>query len=236
MPSPTREQGSKDAMLLPLIVILASIGIGLLVGGRLKGFEHLHLCWWALAPIGLAMQLAPLPRAGSHTAQAVSTFVLVASFPVLLVFVARNFRLAGFPLLFIGLALNLAVIAPNGGMPVNADAVRAAGGPGRLAGLENGGDPKHHLMTGEDVLTPLGDQLAIGEPVGEILSVGDVAVYAGLAWFVIATMRAPIPGMDRERSTRPRGYRGKHRPHRKPPAGAPMALRPVGATRSGTAR
>ncbi len=225
-------------MLLPLSIILGSIAVGLLVGGRLTALEHVHLRWWALAPIGLAMQLSPLPRAETSTARSLSTIVLVASFPILLAFVARNYHIAAFLLVFIGLSLNFAVIAANGGMPVSAAAIRAAGGTSDLSKLTAEGDAKHHAMTEGDVLTPLADVIAIGSPLREVFSIGDVFVYGGLAWFVIAAMRAPIPAtaFAVHPRARPRGYRGKHRTYRKPPPGAPLVLHPAEAGRSGTGR
>lgn len=235
MPTPGHPD-EHAAMLLPLLIVLGSIAVGLLVGGRLTALEHVHLRWWALAPIGLAMQLSPLPRAETSTARTISTIVLLASFPILLAFVARNFHIAAFLLLFIGLSLNFAVIAVNGGMPVSADAIRAAGGTSGFSNLTVEGDAKHHAMTNEDVLTPLADVIAIGDPLREVLSIGDVLVYAGLAWFVIAAMRAPIPATASavRPKARPRGYRGKHRTYRKPPPGAPLVLHPAEAGRSGT--
>jgi hypothetical protein len=225
-------------MLLPLLIVLGSIAIGLSAGGRLTALGHIRLRWWALAPIGLAMQLAPLPRAETSAARTVSTIVLIASFPILLAFVVRNFRIPAFLLLFVGLCLNFSVIALNAGMPVSTAAIQAAGGPSDLSDLTAEGDAKHHAMTDDDVLTPLGDVLAIGYPLRVVLSIGDVFVYAGLAWFVIASMLAPTPAMASpvRPKTRSRGYRGKHRTYRKPPPGAPLVLRPAEAGRSGTGR
>ena len=230
--------GNDRSMLLPLLIVLGSIAVGLVAGGRLRALEHVHLRWWALAPIGLAMQLSPLPRTETPTARTLSTIVLIASFPILLAFVARNFQILAFLLLFIGLSLNFAVIAANGGMPVSAAAIHAAGGESNLRNLTAEGDAKHHAMTDEDVLTPLADVIAIGDPLRAVLSVGDVLVYGGLAWFVIAAMRGPIPATASvaRPKPRPRGYRGKHRAYRKPPPGAPLVLHPAEAGRSGPGR
>jgi len=89
-------------MLLIVGVLVIGVVLGYLAGGRLRGLEDLRLRWWGLAPLGLLMQLVPLPLHG-HLDKQVSVGLLIASYPVLLAFVARNIRLPGLPLMFIGL-------------------------------------------------------------------------------------------------------------------------------------
>ena len=213
----------------------ASLIVAILAGGHVRALEHVRLRWWALAPIGVALQLAPLPSPRGLSLP-LSTIALIASFPLLLTFAVRNYRVAGLGLIFAGLTLNFAVIAVNGGMPVSSAAVRSAGGAADRSALISQTDARHHVMAGDDELVLLADVIPI--PVlGEVLSAGDVLIYSGLGWFLIASMRAPIPGRvsPARRANRPRGYRGKHRPHRRPPPGSPMRLHPAGAGRSGTA-
>jgi hypothetical protein len=188
-------------MILLLGVVLVSIGLGYLFGGRLSGFERFRLRWWFLAFVGLALQLAPVPAG-------LTTETLIASYVLLLLFVAANLRTPGVWLILIGLALNLAVIAPNGGMPVSRSALVESGQASTLAELENGAGTKHHLETSDDVLTPLADVIAIGSPVNQVASVGDVLVYAGLLWLIVGVMRGarrvdPAPPWV--------AYQGRHR-------------------------
>jgi hypothetical protein len=224
-------------MLLPLLVVVASIAAGLVFGGSLKPLEHVRMRWWALAPVGLAMQLDPFPWTRSHDGQAIAAIVLIASFPVLLTFVGRNIGAPGLWLIFIGLVLNFAVISSNGSMPVSGAAIRSAGGSSQIR-LAEDQDPKHHLMTADDVLTPLADVIGIPSPLREIFSPGDVLIYAGLAWFLFATMREPtrVTVSPAHPASRRRGYRGKHRVYRRPPPGAPFLLQPAAGGRSGTGR
>src|SRR6186997_1098415 len=151
-------------MILLIGVVLVSIGLGYLVGGRLSGFERFRLRWWFLAFVGLALQLAPVPAD-------LATEFLIASYVLLLLFVAANLRAPGVWLILIGLALNLAVIAPNGGMPVSRSALVESGQASTLAELEKGAGTKHHLETSDDVLTPFADVIAIGSPVNQVASV-----------------------------------------------------------------
>src|SRR5207237_4339059 len=60
-----------------------------------------------------------------------------------------------------------------------------------LALLEKEGGAKHHLAgPGDDVMF-LGDVIPVPKPVGQVVSLGDVATYAGVMWFVIASMQPP---------------------------------------------
>ncbi len=185
-------------MLLIAGVLVIGLVLGYLAGGRLRNFEHLRLRWWALAPLGFLMQLVPLPLQG-HLERQVSVGLLIASYPVLLAFVARNIRLPGLPLLFIGLAMNLLVISVNDGMPVTRHALEASGQGNLLQDLIHNGGAKHHLAGSGDVLLPLGDVIPIGKPIRQVVSAGDLVVYAGMIWLIVAVMRrrpretAPAP-------------------------------------------
>jgi hypothetical protein len=179
-------------MLLLLTAVLGSVVVGLLVGGRLSGFEHIKLRWWGLAPLGLAMQLTPLT-----TRSALGIGLLLLSYVVLISFCLLNRRLSGFLLIAVGLGSNLLVIGLNGGMPVTTSALIKSGQPGVIRYLQTEGGAKHHIAT-DDVLLPIGDVIPIGTPFNQVVSIGDVMVYAGIAWFCIATMRRQRRGVEGE--------------------------------------
>jgi hypothetical protein len=217
-------------MTLFLGVLVAAVLIGYLVGGRLRGFEPLRVRWWVLAPLGLAMQALPLPNGRHGTDLWIRVAVLGVSYVLLLVFAARNFRISGVPIVFVGLALNMAVITVNGGMPVSREALRASGQGDLLRVLTRDEGAKHHLMTPDDHLTPIGDVIPVAGPIKQVVSVGDLFVYLGLAWVIVAIMRRRTPDAadepDRE------SYRGKHRRESHRPH--PDHLPPPAATTSET--
>jgi hypothetical protein len=217
-------------MILYVSVILLSVLVGYLVGGRLRGFERLHLRYWWLAPLGLGLQALPLPDGRHGTDFLVRMVVLGASYLLLLLFAGVNIRIIGMPLLLVGLALNAVVVVANGGMPVSRHVLETSGQTEVLKLLTaNEGAKHHHLMTSADLLTPLADVIPIPPPIGQVASVGDVFVYAGLAWLIVAVMR----GRTGERAP-PQGwrYRGRHRPGS---AAAPgPAPPPAAATTWGT--
>ena len=105
--------------------------------------------------------------------------------------------------------MNLAVVALDGGMPVSRDAVRAAGAGGVIV-IEDGA--KHHLMTNADVLQPLADVIPVPAPFGVVLSIGDVLLYGGMAWWCFAVTRGRFRENLRPPARRSLMYRGKHAP------------------------
>jgi Family of unknown function (DUF5317) len=181
-------------MRLMLLVITLAVITGKLAGGRLDRLPHAGVRCAPLALVGLALQLAPLPTPAAMA-------LLYLSFALLLVFTAANLRRPGFPLILLGVVLNLAVIVANAGMPVSLSAIVASGQQDTLGELAEDGDGvKHHLADPSTRLLPLGDVLAVPPPVKQVISVGDIAVDAGIFWFVVGVMRA---GSRRRRPFRP---------------------------------
>ena len=173
-------------MRLMLLVISLAVVAGSLAGGRLDRLPHAGVRWAPLAVAGLALQLAPLPGRAA-------LLLLYLSFGLLLVFAAANRRRPGFALILVGLVLNLAVIGANDGMPVARSAIVASGQQDTLGELAEDGDGvKHHLASPSTRLLPLGDVLALPPPVKQVISVGDVAIDAGIFWFVVGAMGASL--------------------------------------------
>lgn len=208
----------RSHMTLFVVVVAFAVLLGLALRGSPRGFEAVRLRAWSLAVTGLALQFLPLPNGAAGRDLAVRVVVLGASYALLIAFVVLNRRLPGIPLALVGLLLNAAVILPNGGMPVSETAIHASGQGEMLRLFVEEGATKHHLMTDEDVLRPLGDVIGLPPPIRQVVSVGDVLIYVGIIWFVLAVMRGGA------RSAGPAGtgrYRGKHRPGSRAEAAVP---------------
>ena len=181
-------------MRLILLTVVVAIVVGLLAGGSLAEFPTIKTRWWWLALIGVAMQFVT----GGGTLEIA---LLLGSFVALLVYVIANLRAPGFPLVLIGLLLNLSVIAANQGMPVTLHALEASGQgdtAGELATVTYGNGtstPADRTWRAVYVDTPgtLGDVIALGEPVRQAVSVGDIFVHLGIAWFIVMAMRRRDP-------------------------------------------
>jgi hypothetical protein len=216
--------------MLVFIVIGLGLVAGLIAGGSLRPFEHLRLHWWGVAVLGLALQGIPLTGGISRP---LGSAVIVASYGLLVAFAFVNRRLPALWLVMAGLILNLVVIGANGGMPVSAGALEAAGSGAE--GLIGADAPKHHLMGPRDRLTPLGDVIGIPPPIGAVISVGDVFLYAGIAVLVVTVMLGRSGENRREPARVFQGYRGKHLPpeHRFARSSHPSMV-PVAGERWGT--
>lgn len=222
-------------MKLLLAVVLISVYLAYLFGGRLHRLDALHPRWWGLVIAGLAIQFVPLPEGETGTDLLVRTAVLSLSYTLLLTFTVVNVRMPGMALVMIGLACNFAVIAVNGGMPASADALIASDQEDVLALLKEEGADKHHLLTESDELTFLADVIPVPEPIGQAISVGDIFVYAGLIWLVLATMRGWTPSARRATTQRSRGKHRRGASQEEPERPRPdLGFHPPGARMSGT--
>ena len=222
-------------MKLLLAVVVLSVCLGYLFGGRLDRLEALRPRWWGLVILGLGIQFIPLPNGATGTDLVIRTAVLALSYSLLLTFALVNVRMPGMFLVVIGLACNMTVIVANGGMPASAQALIDSGQEDVVAYVREQGADKHHLLTDDDRLTFLADVIAVPQPIGQAVSVGDILVYAGLTWLIVAVMRGWTPSA-RPAESRPR--RGKHRrgATREPEPLPDFGFLPPGATTSGTGR
>lgn len=193
-------------MVVVLLILALAVLAGILSGGSLRFLERLRVHWWGLAPIALVLQSVPMP-VGSAERAGLAAASLVSSYVLLLAVVAVNRRVPGAALMAAGLTMNLAVVALNGGMPVSRDAIRAAGDEGVIV-IEDGA--KHHLMSDDDVLRPLGDVVPVPRPFGVVFSIGDVLLYGGMAWWCFAVTRGRFRENRRPPARRFLMYRGKH--------------------------
>jgi hypothetical protein len=168
---------------LVLAVLVLALVVGFLSGGRFSGLSSLRIRLAPLAIVGLALQFLS-PSRGD-----LPYLLLIASFLMLSVFAAVNLRTAGFPLILVGMLMNFLVIGANHGMPVTEHALVASGQQDTLTELVHNGGEKHHLAGPGDRLMFLADVTAIGPPVRQAVSAGDIVAYVGVAFVIVAAMR-----------------------------------------------
>ena len=174
-------------MRLILVTLVASLAVGLAAGGSLREFPAVRIRWAWLALLGVVLQFLVVDGT-------LALVALLASFALLITFAIGNLPAPGFVPILIGLALNAVVIGVNQGMPVTRHALVASGQQDTIQELaENGDGQKHFLADDETTLVFLADSIAVPAPIRQAISVGDVFVHAGVAWFVVTAMRRRKP-------------------------------------------
>ena len=164
------------------LIIVCAVSFGYLLGGRLSWLSELPIRLGPLALVGLLLQLWNPPGRWPFV-------ILLLSFALLFVFTVTNRPITGFALITAGLVLNLGVIALNAGMPVSRHALVASDQTDTLLPLLAEGGAKHHLATDDDRLLFLADVIPIPAPIRQVISVGDLFTYGGVAVVVVAGMR-----------------------------------------------
>lgn len=175
-------------MPLTLAVIVAALAVSLLRGGRLRRLAHAPIRHSWLLATGIALQVGVDVTAARGIAPgSLGTVGLVSSQLLVVGWVVVNRYRPGMPLILLGLLMNLAVIAANGAMPVDPDAIAAAGGSAAVPPLG-----KHELLTEATRLPFLADIFGI-PLLRTVVSAGDVVLAAGLVPLVhdLMTYRPP---------------------------------------------
>jgi hypothetical protein len=126
---------------LALILLVGAAGIAVASGGSVAALGELRLRGTRLVVFAAIFQLlggglARLTNASGFYAAGLALSALAA-----LAFCVRNVRIAGLPLVTLGLVANALVVVVNGTMPVSAAAARRANVP--IAAIAAGTDPRH---------------------------------------------------------------------------------------------
>ena len=174
---------------LAIVALVGAISVGYALGGAWSRLTGLRLRRRRLVVAAVIAQTGGAlvgvlgygdPRRAYVIGLAVSALCAAA-------FCAWNLRVAGVPLVTLGLVANAVVVAANGAMPVSVAAATRA--DVSVLAIAAGQDDRHEIADSGTVLRPLGDVIPLPLPVrSEIVSPGDVLVAAGLAELVVMGM------------------------------------------------
>lgn len=183
-------------MYVTLAVLVVAVALSYARGGRLGHLGETRLRWSWLLFVGLGAQAAVnlgVQREVLVDASTPGVALLVASQLLVLAWLVLNRHLKGVLVIATGLAMNAVVVAANGAMPVDPEAIQAIGAhPASL-------DPGTHTLLAPDTHLPwLADIWAV-PPLRSIISVGDVVLAVGLLPLVHGLMtRRPDPKHSRQ--------------------------------------
>ncbi len=184
-------------MLLPLLLsVIPAILIGWALGGRLSALAQLNLKWTWLIVAGLAVQVVAMGYVGRSwgVVAANRPAIIIGTYLLVLVGLARNWRIPGMFVVALGFGLNFAVILANGGqMPVTREIMEASGQGWLIADTREGqpvNQSKDVLLARQDTrLWLLSDVFITPPPVRRAASLGDFVTYAGVAAAIVLCMR-----------------------------------------------
>ncbi len=155
----------------PVLGVIA----GWALGGRISSLGGLRVRWWPLLALAVTLRLI-----ASTTGERAS-IVYVAAFAGIAAVALANWRVAGMLPIAVGSTLNLAVVAANGGMPVDHAALATAG-----ANMPS--DRLHMPLTEASALAVLADRIPVAL-FRAVYSLGDVLIAAGGFLVPFVTMR-----------------------------------------------
>jgi uncharacterized protein DUF5317 len=178
-------------------VAAATVGglIGFARGGSLAQLAQIPIRWPWLAGLAWLVQVALFVSPLAPALQPWEIVIYLLSVVLLGMVILANRTLPGVALFGVGLLLNAATMAANGGyMPVSEAALRATGETANLEALQAGDRrQKAVLMRADSPLWFLGDVLPL-PAIGKVYSVGDLVAAAGVLLIVAQGMQAARPG------------------------------------------
>lgn len=157
--------------------VALGVAAGLVLGGRFARLGRLEIAWWPVLVAAIAVRFVA-PMLG-----AAATILYVVGFAAIATVALTNRGLPGMWLIAAGAALNLVVVAANGGMPVDEGALVTAG-------ATMPGDRLHVALEGATRLAPLADVIPLPIVRG-VYSLGDVLLALGGFWLPFAWLRRP---------------------------------------------
>ncbi len=186
------------ALLLPFaaaLAVVALLGPGRLA--RLAALRVRHL-WLAYAALALQVVAFPFDVLPWSTPEQAASALWFASYALLVALALANIRLAGVPVLALGMALNLAAVVANGGhMPVTEAAMRSAG-------LDYAVE-RNSIAASDPALPLLVDRFAAPDwvPLANVYSVGDVIIAIGVFAIVFCAAHSKASGTSTTMVRRP---------------------------------
>lgn len=174
-------------VLLVLLTVVASVVVGLLRGGVTGRLAEADLRLLPLLVAGGVLVLGATLSAVVGTMEGIAPWMSVLGMVGLLAFALANHRQPGMLMLAFGLLCNLLVVVLNGGMPVHDTTLDKAGIDAGAGPTPERPDALHVRADSGSRLPILADLFAV-RPLRTVVSLGDVAQYAGLFLLVQGLM------------------------------------------------
>lgn len=175
-------------MVFLLLTIVVTAGVVVLTKGSFRRLARvrLHALWLLLVAFGVQIMLefASFPE---ERIEDLGLAILLGTYAMILLFCYLNRRTSGMFVIAIGIAMNVVVIALNGGMPVEGS-VEIRNGQKVTVPIER--TVKHKPRENDDRLAFLGDNLKLPGDQSRF-SLGDIVIGLGIVEFCFEASRRP---------------------------------------------
>jgi hypothetical protein len=176
-----------------VVFFVATIVVALVVVVVTRGSFHelgrvrLHAVWLLLAALAIqvVLEFVDFPE---DRIDDVGLGILLVSYALILGFCFLNRRTSGMLVIALGVALNVLVIALNGGMPTKDDVEERKGHDVHVP-IER--TVKHKPRTSDDRLGLLGDVITLPGLPNQQFSAGDIVIGAGVVYLCFGASRRP---------------------------------------------
>lgn len=156
--------------------VALGVAAGLAFGGHLARLARLEIALWPVLIGGIGLRLLA-PKVDA------AVVLYVVAFAAIVAVAVGNRALPGMWLIAAGAALNLVVVAVNGGMPVDQSALA-------IADAAMPGDRLHLVLDGASRLPLLADVIPLPIVRG-VYSLGDLLLALGGFWLPFTWLRQP---------------------------------------------
>jgi uncharacterized protein DUF5317 len=194
---------------LAAILLVAGV-LGFATGDRRLRTDRAPLHRWGIFVVAAWIEVLPLlpPFHGVSWASALARGCTIGGFALVLLGFGFSRRTAGVLVMALGVALNLSVIVANRGqMPIEQSAASRAGDTSYYLSLTKPGAHRHVQALPSTLLRPLDDRLP--SPLGHVVSVGDLILALGAAWWLLAVLGSFLVPTRNLSSVRSRELRAK---------------------------
>jgi hypothetical protein len=184
----------KGGFMLRLLIVLAVIAAALIRGGSLRNLTDLRMRHMSLVLAAFLLQLLIFPPVGAAIIPIATAPIYLLSLILLAIWVILNRQLPGIVLIGLGVVMNLAAIAANGGyMPVDPAAAAYAGNLARYVG-ESDSIVNNSIATTDVRLWILTDifPMPAGVPFAKVYSLGDILLTTGISVLCYSTLRGRL--------------------------------------------
>lgn len=177
--------------MIPAFVFAVALAVGFARGGRLSGLANLPL---RAAPAILLLFVAQVvlreQAFGLRFAPSTLVWLWCGVSAGLVALCLLNWRIRGMPIVAVGIALNLAVVLLNSGMPAGGPLATSLGmSPSSTSIAARGGF--YHLAGSGDVAVAIADVIPVPlpRPFRALVSIGDLLLFIGAGVVIEEGMR-----------------------------------------------